>query len=132
MTATARDTVDPERAAPDHEDAALGGRRGAATPVFAPCLRVVPESPLPSDFDRAVMDTAAHARYDGRCEDVLRAKCRRYAAAGGSLLAFAALLAYLLSSAWLAAVPAALALFAAWRWAVTSAAADELRTETMH
>ncbi len=132
MNASVGDSFDPERTVPnrDHGPTALRGAAAGPWPVIAPCLRCAPQSPLPSDFERAVMDTAAHARYTGHCESVLRSRCRWVAAtaAGLMIVAFATLL--LLRSPWLAAVPAALAVAAAWRWAVFSAAADELHSES--
>lgn len=98
-------------------------------PILAHCLRVTPRSPLPSDFERAVIDTAAHARYDGGCEARLRRRCRWCAIGGGSLLLLALLVVLYLPAPWLAAFPTAVAALAGWRWAVYSAAADELRAE---
>ena len=125
MNASVGDAFDPERTVPNSETTAGVLRHGPARSVLvvAPCLRAAPKSPLPSEFERAVMDTAAHAR----CEEVLRMKCRRCAIAGTSLLAFAGVLALSLSIPWLGAIPAGLAVGVAWRWAVLSAAADELR-----
>jgi hypothetical protein len=76
------------------------------------------------------MDTAAHARYTGHCEHVLRAQCRRCVVTGASLVAIAVAFVVYVPAAWFAVVPATLAVGAAWRWAVFSAAADELRAES--
>lgn len=131
MNASVGDTFDPERTLPNPESgmATWRDRPAARPPVIAHCLRAAPRSPLPSDFERAVIDAAAHARYAGRCERVLRRECRRCVIAGVSLLAIAAALALYLPTPWLAAVPIGLAVGVAWRWAVVSAAADEIRAE---
>jgi hypothetical protein len=99
-------------------------------PVPTHGLRGTPESLLPSDFERAVIDTAAHARYGGGCEALLRRKCRWCAIGGGGLLTFALGVVVYLPAPWLAAVPAAFAILTGWRWAVLSAAADELHAES--
>ncbi len=128
MSANVEDRFESGRAAP----VATGSTRDtqpAWRPVLSHCLRATPESPLPSDFERAVMDTAAHVRFEGGCEAVLRAKCRWCAIGGGSLLTLALGLAVYLPSPWLASIPTALAVVTGWRWAIFSAAADELRAE---
>jgi hypothetical protein len=128
MSASIGDLLESRRNAAASVGAAPETARQQA-PVLAHCLRVTPRSPLPSDFERAVMDTAAHARYDGGCEARLRSRCRWCAIGGGSLLVLALLLALYLPTPWLAAVPAAVAALTGWRWAVYSAAAAELRAE---
>ena len=123
MNASVGANFDPERTVPNPDHASIAAR---PWPVIAPCLRGAPQSPLPSDFERAVMDTAAHARYTGHCATALRNRCRWIAGTAAALLGLAAATAFFLPSAWLAAIPGALAVAAAWRWAVFSAAADEL------
>lgn len=132
MNASVGETFNPEHTVPNP---GAGMPRSPDVPVgqappVPPCLRTAPQSPLPSDFERAVMDTAAHARYTGCCEQVLRAQCRKCFVAGAGLVAIAVALVVYVPAPWLAAVPAALAVGAAWRWAVFSAAADELRSES--
>jgi len=131
MNASVGDTFDPERTIPGlvHAPAARGAVATGTGPVIAPCLRGAPRSPLPSDFERAVMDTAAHARYTGHCESVLRSRCRWVAGTAVALLALAAATAIYLPNPWIGTIPGILGLAAAWRWAVYSAAADELGTE---
>jgi hypothetical protein len=129
MSASVCDRVE----SPRNASAGTALSRAAATerhPVLAHCLRITPRSPLPSDFERAVMDTAAHARDHGACEALLRARCRSCALGGGGLLALAVLVALWLPTPWLAVIPTAVASLAGWRWAVYAAAADELRADS--
>jgi hypothetical protein len=132
MNASVGDTFDPERTVPnaDREPSPLRGTASRPWPVIPPCLRSAPQSPLPSDFERAVMDTAAHARYTGHCAAALRSRCRWVAAAAAGLLLLVLVTVLYLPSPWLALIPGVLAVAAAWRWAVFSAAADELHAES--
>jgi hypothetical protein len=127
MNASVGYTFDPERTVPNPDHEPIAAR---PWPVIVPCLRTDPQSPLPSDFERAVMDTAAHARYTGHCESVLRNRCRWVATTAVGLLVLAVATALVLKSPWLAAIPGVLSVAAAWRWAVFSAAADELHAES--
>ena len=126
--------IDPQRTASDRDTrwGAVRETSAAGARAATPYLRATPQSPLPSEFERAVVDTAAHARYTGRCEAALRLGCRRCAVVGAGLLALAATLAFCLPTPWLATVPVALAAVAGWRWAVLSAAADELHAHAAH
>jgi len=61
---------------------------------------------------------------------VLRSRCRWVAGTAVALLALAMATAIYLPIPWLGSIPGVLALAAAWRWAVYSAAADELGADT--